>query len=144
MIFGRISKDKEAIANRTLGPGLYTLEEIAEIVGVFRSIVQDWIMRFKQGGLQAILVRPKALGKPSRLREPSLQQEMTDLLRQGKWRTARQAQRWLEQTHGIKIAVSTLYGWMGKLGGALKVPRPVNIKNHLESLSSLPSPNASK
>ena len=119
---------KRLLIIRLARGGHLTLEEIADHVGVSRSVVQDWLKRFREGGLEAIVVRPKAPGKASHFHEKDLQAEMIELLRKGKWRTARQGQLWLEQTHGIKIALSTLYGWLGKLGGVLKVPRPFDIK----------------
>ena len=38
---------------------------------------------------------------------------------------------WLQEAHGIKRAVKSIYRWLGKANGALRVPRPA--KRHLPS-----------
>ncbi|HVY70215.1 MAG TPA: winged helix-turn-helix domain-containing protein [Verrucomicrobiae bacterium] len=64
-------------------------------------------------------------------------------------RTAAQIAAWLAQTHGIQRAAGSLYSWLGKAGGRLKVPRPAHaeqnpaaqagFKAHLgEKLQALP------
>jgi hypothetical protein len=49
-------------------------------------------------------------------------------LKEGAWRTAAEAKEWLHSEMGIERSVSNIYYWMGKLAGALKMPRPVHIK----------------
>jgi hypothetical protein len=40
---------------------------------------------------------------------------------------------WLQATHGIKRATKSLYYWLGKVGGALRVPRPCHVKQNPEA-----------
>jgi transposase len=35
---------------------------------------------------------------------------------------------WLKEAHGIARAAKSLYYWLGKVGGALRVPRPCHVK----------------
>jgi transposase len=35
---------------------------------------------------------------------------------------------WLAQSHGIQRVAGSMYYWLGKVGGALKVPRPAHVK----------------
>jgi transposase len=49
-------------------------------------------------------------------------------LKAGQWRTAGQLAAWLAQHHGIKRVAGSMYYWLGKVGGALKVPRPAHMK----------------
>ncbi len=48
-------------------------------------------------------------------------------LKSGRWRTAGQVAAWLQEEHGIKRAAKSLYRWLGKVGGALRVPRPAHV-----------------
>jgi transposase len=46
--------------------------------------------------------------------------------------TAAEVQHWLHERHGLKRSLDSVYYWLGKLGGALKVPRPVHAKKNAE------------
>jgi hypothetical protein len=37
---------------------------------------------------------------------------------------------WLKEAHGIERAAKSLYYWLGKVGGALRVPRPCHVKQN--------------
>lgn len=108
--------------------GQHTHEEIAGLVGRARSTIQEWIDRYEAGGLSRLLEFKKAPGQKSPLQAPALQAQIQAGLKQGTWRTAGQLAGWLEQTHGIKRAANSLYYWLGKVGGALQVPRPAHVK----------------
>jgi transposase len=108
--------------------GQHTLEEIAELVGYARSGVQQFLERFGTSDFEALLARKKAPGKESPLQAAAVQEAIREGLRAGRWRTAPQLARWLEAEFGIKRASESLYYWLGKLAGVLKVPRPVHLK----------------
>ncbi|HTH48432.1 MAG TPA: winged helix-turn-helix domain-containing protein [Candidatus Limnocylindria bacterium] len=57
-----------------------------------------------------------------------MQAELRAGLPAGRWRTAGQVAAWLQEAHGIKRAAQSLYRWLGKAGGALRVPRPCHVK----------------
>jgi transposase len=115
-------------AVRLASGGQHTHQQIAEIVGCARSTVQVWLGRYEQGGLEALLERKKAPGKPSPIQKAAVQRGLAEGLRKGRWRTAGQLRAWLKETHGIQRAPTTIYYWLGKCGGALKVPRPRHVK----------------
>lgn len=108
--------------------GRHTHQEIAVLVGRARSTVQVWVDHYEAGGLEGLLARQKAPGKPSELQSPKIQAQLQAGLRDGRWRTAGQLAAWLAQTHGIKRVAGSMYYWLGKVGGALKVPRPAPVK----------------
>lgn len=131
--------------------GQHTHEEIAELLGRARSTIQLWLDYYEAGDLPRLLERHAAPGQPSELQRPEVQAELQAGLQQGRWRTAGQIAAWLKQTHGIKRAAGSLYYWLGKVGGTLKVPRPAHteqdpaaqaeFKAHLlEKLQALPLP----
>jgi len=108
--------------------GRHTHEEIAALVGRARSTVQEWIDRYEAGALAGLLDRKKAPGRKSELQAPRIQAQIQEGLKTGRWRTAGQMAAWLAQSHGIQRVAGSMYYWLGKVGGALKVPRPAHVK----------------
>ena len=47
--------------------------------------------------------------------------------------TGPEVQQWLLQTYGLRRSMTSVYYWLGKLTGALKVPRPVHTKKDAEA-----------
>jgi transposase len=146
------ARDKERLqAVRLAATGAYTYEEIGQAIGRAKSTVQRWLDRLKAGGPDTLLeVRAKS-GRPSPFQEAKIQRALAEGLRQGRWLTAGQLAAWLKEQHGITRSARSLYYWLGKCGGVLKVPRPVHTKKnaaeaaafeaHLyESLCALPLP----
>jgi len=126
----RSFKEKEQIQVVLMASsGQHTHEEIAAVVGRARSTVQLWIKGFEAEGMSWF--DPKARlprGKATAMRDPGLQKEFEQGLKQGRWVTAVEIQRWLAQEHNLKRSLNSIYYWLGKLKGALKAPRPVHIK----------------
>lgn len=110
--------------------GQHTLEHLARLAGRARSTIQVWLDNFTQGGLVGLLEREPPPGKPSPVAAAEVQAQLRAGLQAGRWRTARQVAAWLEETHGIKRATKSLYYWLGKVGGALRVPRPCHVKKN--------------
>lgn len=59
-----------------------------------------------------------------------MQAQLQACLQAGQWRTAGQVAAWLQEKHGIERATKSLYYWLGKVGGALRVPRPCHVKQN--------------
>jgi len=108
--------------------GQYTLDELAGLAGRARSTIQIWLDDYDAGGLPQLLQRDAAPGKSSPLADGKVQKQLQQGLQTGQWRTAAQVATWLEQTHGIRRAVKSIYYWLGKAGGVLRVPRPCHVK----------------
>jgi transposase len=105
------------------------LAEIAEAVGRSRATIQTWFHTYRQGGVDALLhdARSDNPGRPSELSGQALAELQKDLER-GRWRSVPQIQRWLRQTHGVKLALSSLYDRLGKVRARLRVPRKSHVK----------------
>ena len=102
--------------------GQHSLEALAQLAGRARSTIQIWLEDFTQGGLTKLLEREAGPGKPSPVAEPKVQEQLQAGLKAGRWRTAGQVVAWLQEAHGIQRATKSLYYWLGKVGGALRVP----------------------
>ena len=109
--------------------GTRSYDELARMAGRASSTVRDWIGRFCETGLDALESHQgQGGGRPSPIQDQEVRAELEQHLKNGTWRTAAQARQWLEEEKGIPRSVSSLRYWLGKLKGALKVPRPVHIK----------------
>ena len=113
--------------------GKHSYEEIAEVVGRARSTIQEWVSAFEKKGLKWLDEVPVHPGRPSRMHDPKLHEEFKAGLEQGRWVTGVEIQQWLKEEHGLERSLSSVYYWLGKLGGALKVPRPAHIKKDPEA-----------
>jgi transposase len=108
--------------------GQHTLEGLAALAGRARSTIQVWLDNFTEGGLSRLLEREAPPGKPSPVAEANVQAQLQTGLKVGRWRTAGQVAAWLKEAHGIERTTKSLYYWLGKVGGALRVPRPCHVK----------------
>ncbi|MEK6284101.1 MAG: IS630 family transposase, partial [Acidobacteriota bacterium] len=124
--------------------GELSLAQIAQAVGRARSTLQEWFDTFRTGGVEALLRDKRAdnPGQPGKLHAAARTQWEAGL-QEGRWRTVPQMQRWLQQTHGVKLALSTLYNRLGKAGARLRVPRPSHVRKNpaaaLEFRETLPA-----
>jgi transposase len=108
--------------------GQHTLAELAHLAGRARSTIPVWLDDFTEGGFAQLLERKAPPGKSSPVAAPQVQAQLQAGLQAGRWRTAGQVAAWLKETHGIERAAKSLYYWLGKVGGALRVPRPCHVK----------------
>jgi transposase len=104
----------------------HTAEEVAELCGVSRATVFNYLERYAAGGVAALLARAVHPGRPPKVTAP-IRAEMEKHLEQGAWIRAKEAARWLEG-QGVKMSLDGVYYWLGKVGGVLKVPRKTHLK----------------
>jgi transposase len=103
-------------------------QAVADTLGRCQATVQQWINKFRKGGVEGLLKKSKGNGPESKL-TAEMEAAMSEDLRKGKWRTARDAWNWLSanfETGGLKQSV--IYKYLGKCGGRLKATRPCNPK----------------
>jgi transposase len=129
----RDAKEKERLrAVMLAATGTHTHLEIAAKIGRALSTVQDWLARLDEGGIEGLLGDKPKSGRPSALKKASLQQAITEGLREGRWLTAGQLADWLHKKHKVNCKPQRLYYWLGKLDGKRKVPRPVHTQKNPE------------
>ena len=102
---------------------------IAAIVRVTTTTLNQWINWYREGGIEGLLARPVGAegGKAPRF-TPQQWERFREQLAKGEWRTARDAQRWLQETLGLEISRKEVYRHLGKLGARLKVGRRSHVK----------------
>jgi putative transposase len=115
----------QAILLATSGQEGY--RDIARIVGCSTSTFALWLNKYLAGGVEELLRRETPPGLTSPIAQPQVQQELVAGLKSGRWRTAGQVAAWLKEAHGIQRAAKSMYRWLGKANGALRVPRPAHV-----------------
>jgi transposase len=108
--------------------GQHTLADLAQLAGRARSTIQVWLDDFVAGGAEKLLERDAPPGMTSPIGQPQVLKQFEEGLKAGRWRTAAQVAAWLQEEHGIKRAAKSIYRWLGKAGGALRVPRPCHVQ----------------
>ena len=101
--------------------------EVAKIVSRAPSRVKLWAKLFREGGLEALLNRGKSTGRKPKAKE-EVREALTEKLRSGEFRTAKQIESWLKEEFQITYGKNSIYYELKKLGGRLKVPRPSHTK----------------
>ena len=118
------------LAIKLAARGEHTSAEIADLCGIARGHLFRWLAAVRKGGLEALLMRDKPGPKEGSPRgvTPAILDELKAKLDAGEFVTGVQAQRWLEEKHGIARPYKTVWRWLKKAGGVLLVPRPSHSK----------------
>ena len=117
-------REKERLlVARMASTGNYTLDMMAEAVGKATSTIQIWISKLLEGGVDALVKRKKAPGRPTELTE-AIAEAIKVKLKTGDWRTTGEFRAWLKAEHQIELKQAVSYVWLGKCEGRLKAPRP--------------------
>jgi transposase len=106
--------------------GEYTSEQVAEICGKSQSAIFVWFKAFRENGFEGLLERRKPGPDEGSFRgvPASVVEELKKGVESGRWTTAEAARRWLKEKHQISRPYVTVWQWLKKLGGVLRLPRP--------------------
>jgi transposase len=105
-----------------------SVREVAALVGVHERTVQRWLGWYRDGGLAAARAHRQAgRGQPAFLTAEQ-QTQLSEQAATGAFRTAAEAQRWVEARFGVRYRPGGMYALLGRLRIHPKVPRPVNPK----------------
>jgi transposase len=109
-----------------------TTREAAEVVGAQERTVQRWLAWYREGGLAGVTERRAGgRGAPSFL-TGDRRAELADEVATGRFRTAAEIRRWVEERWGVAYTEGGMYALLARLRCAPKVPRPVHEKaDHL-------------
>lgn len=122
-----VKSHQRLLAMRLAASGQLTADQIADQVGISRRQFFNWVTALKQGGVTALLAREHGGGRPPQVQGKVLT-ELQAGLKAGQWKRAKEIQQWLGQQHQVKLGLRGVYYWLGKLGGALKVPRKAHAQ----------------
>jgi len=103
-------------------------QKVADDLSRGKGTILNWINKFRAKGLDGLLEKGKGIGPESRL-TTEMAEAMAEQLKLGKWRTARDAWKWLSENYEVgDLKESVIYKYLGKCGGRLKATRPYNPK----------------
>ncbi len=121
--------DRERLQAIRLGQqGTWTLEGIAQVLDRGRATIGRWVKAYREGGLKGLLQREHG-GREARVGE-SDREALREGLRAGRWKSAREVQRWLQQERGIDLKRGGVSYWLEKIRASWKVPRKNHIKKN--------------
>lgn len=127
--------EKERLQSIKLGlENKLTNKEIAQTLGRHVDSINNWFNLFREGGIQKLLSKDKGNGPEMLLNEEQMN-ALKQGLQEGRWRTGPQAYRWLSETYGISFHPNSIYKYLKKLGGRLKVARPSHKKKNLNKVA---------
>ena len=106
----------------------HSARETAGVLGVDERTVQRWLGWYRAGGLTPIEGRHAgSQGAPSFL-TPAQKEELAGAVATGRFRTAAEIRRWIEERWGVSYTEGGMYALLHRLRCAPKVPRPVHEK----------------
>ena len=126
--------------------GELKLEEIAQTMGHGRATIQRWFDAYRRGGIKELLQDRRygrQAGPPSALSAKAAA-GIAAGLEKGTWRTAAQVQSYLREEHGVQVALTTVYKYLGKCEARLKVPRPSHTRKDEEKVRTFREELAAK
>ena len=118
------------LAVKLVAGGEHTSQQIADLCGIARPHLFEWLRTLRDRGLEGLLNYGKPGPKAGTRKGLSaeIEAEFEAKLAAGEFVTAVAAQRWLKKAHGVDRPYQTVWRWLKKAGGVLLVPRPSHSK----------------
>ncbi len=118
------------LAVKLAARGESTSAEIAEICGIARGHLFVWLKIVRERGLEGLLERGKPGPQEGVCRgvDAAVITALQAKLEAHEFTTAEQARRWLKEHHQVDRPYISVWRWLKKFGGVLRVPRPSHSK----------------
>ena len=118
------------LAVKLAARGESTSAQIADLCGIARGHVFVWLKIVRERGLDALLERGKPGPKEGVCRgvKPKVIAALQAKLEGNEFATAEQARRWLKKHHKVERPYISVWRWLKKFAGVLRVPRPSHSK----------------
>ena len=118
------------LAIKLVAQGEHTSAQIADLCGISRGRLFEWLKKLRKEGLSGLLAYDKPGPKEGTRQglSKAAALELEAKLAAGEFVSAVAAQRWLRETHGEDRPYQTVWRWLKKAGGVLLVPRPSHSK----------------
>ena len=118
------------LAVKLAAKGGMTSAEVADLCGISRGRLFVWLKLVRDQGIEALLERSKPGPREGTCRgiKPSIIKELKAKLEANEFVTVEDARRWLEKKHRIERPYGSVWNWLKKFAGVLRVPRPSHSK----------------
>lgn len=139
-------RKRRLLAVKLAAKGEHTSAEVADLCGIARSHLFVWLKRVRDGGLEALLGRGKPGPREGTRRgvPPQVVKALVARLEANEFASAEQARLWLKEKHGIERPYGTVWTWLKKAKGVLRVPRPSHSRKTPEAAEAFKSSVAEK
>ena len=117
---------KRLIALQMAQQGTWVLSEIGRAISKGRSTVSRWLKSYREEGVEGMLDRGHGGRKPQL--DASDIEALQGVLREGKYKTAKEIRHWLDTERGIEMGLSGVYYWLDKVEASHKLPRKIHAK----------------
>ncbi len=99
----------------------FRIRDIALALGRSTATIVRWLSKFRKGGISLLLKREHG-GRKAKL-QPEEIDALEAGLREGKWKSAKEIQKWLSEERHISMTLWGVHYWLKKVKARLKVPR---------------------
>jgi transposase len=114
-----------------------TVQAAAAMLGRNRVTVQDWLQRYRDGGMDALLSRKKPSGRPRKLPQWAVSALSKRLQDPEGFESYQAICDWLKNTLGLSVPYKTVHKLVyQQLGGLPKVPRPQSVEQSKEQMEA--------
>jgi len=126
-------RKRRLLAVKLAAQGTHTSAEIADLCGIARTYLFEWLKPVRAQGLAGLeaLLRRAQPGPREGTRygvAPAVMAALAERLAAHGFVSAEAARRWLKKEHGIERPYGTVWGWLKKARGVLRVPRPTHSR----------------
>ena len=105
-----------------------TRKEVAELLGVTRDTIGDWLSKYERGGISELLTFKTHPNRKLGIPESVLERMKMKLQTPAGFPSYKAIQAWLKAEFGLEIPYSTVHRIVRtRLKAKLKVPRPFNV-----------------
>ena len=99
-------------------------KQVAELLGVHRITIGQWLVAYEAGGLEKLLVRRYPPGRVPLLCEQDLNTLRAELEKPNGFSSYGQIRQYIASTFGVEMSYKAVYALVhDKWGAKLKVPR---------------------
>lgn len=139
-------RKRRLLAVKLAAKGEYTSAEAAELCGISRSRLFVWLGCVREEGLEALLQREKPGPKEGTFRgvKPEVIAALAERLAANEFASAEAARRWLKEEHAVERPYGSVWQWLKKLQGVLRVPRPSHSRKDPDAAEAFKSELAGK
>jgi transposase len=111
----------------------WSMEQVAEVVGVHYRTVQRWVGWYRQGGAAEVCIHHGGgHGQPAWL-TPEQEAAVVAEAAKGAFPTAAEVRRWVSEQFGVTYRPKGIYGLLRRVRCHPKVSRPIHIKANPEA-----------
>ena len=115
---------KRLLALQMAQQGVWVLADIGRALSKSRASIGRWLKSYREEGMEGMLKRGHGG------RKPQLQQDdveaLEEVLREGKYKTAKEIRHWLAVERNIDMSIWGVYYWLKKVKASHKLPRKIH------------------